>query len=374
MRLILARLMMGGLLSLPANATESDEARSFTLVGLGDVIPHSRVKRVAARQADGGDPVSGWIRLLEGLSPALRDADLVLANLESPVAPRTGPGPRRLVFQAPVALPKALKQLGVHGVSTANNHAWDQGVAGVAETRSHLDAVGLWAAGTGATCEEAWAPQVRELGGVTVGWLSFTRLVNRHAQPEAVDASGPCVAHWTTRRTPQVVQAVRALRPRVDLLVVSLHHGPEYATTPTDAQRVGVAELVKAGADVILGHHPHVLQPIEVVEQDGRTAVVAYSLGNAVSNQGWSWRPDQAPEGGDVRDVVVLRLDLEVGPRQGLRSARITPWLGWTHNDATSIGEASSAWSIGAPPPARQARVTSILGHPVRPLPDDPPP
>jgi poly-gamma-glutamate synthesis protein (capsule biosynthesis protein) len=105
--------------------------------------------------------------------------------------------------------------------------------------------------------------------------------------------------------------AVRAARAQADAVVVSIHWGAEYLRRPLDRQRRVAERLAEAGADLILGHHPHVLQPVEVVERGGHRTVVVYSMGNFVSNQDRIYHPDRfPPAGGDSRDGVAVQCRL----------------------------------------------------------------
>jgi poly-gamma-glutamate synthesis protein (capsule biosynthesis protein) len=137
--------------------------------------------------------------------------------------------------------------------------------------------------------------------------------------------------------------AVREARRQADLVVVSVHWGNEYQHLPTKRQRDIARALVDAGCDVILGHHPHVLQPVELMEADGRRALVAYSLGNFISNQDRMYRADLFPvAGGDNRDGAALRMRFEPGTgpdgrrRATLASVAVDPL--WTENNWGSPG------------------------------------
>jgi len=337
----------------------------LTIVALGDVIPHSRVVRRALAEAQAGDAASGWTALLQDLSEPLRTADLAFANLETPVAPRTGTGRRPYIFDAPPALPQALASLGIDVVSTANNHSWDQGIAGAGETVARVRRAGLEPVGSGTSCRAAWSPVITSVHGLRVGWLAFTRILNQHARPDAVDPAGPCIAYWSRRGDRRVADALDRLRPTVDVLVVSLHHGTEYQTVPGPRESAAVDLLVSHGADVILGHHPHVLQPLQVRTRPGGEVVVAHSLGNTLSNQGWRWRHGDEISGGDVRDGVLLRLTLAVTPGlPGVDVEGIDALPLWSDNDAEGVRDADTPLRVRIGddvPAARRARIADVL-------------
>jgi len=167
------------------------------------------------------------------------------------------------------------------------------------------------------------------------------------------------------------LQAVREARAKADVVVVSLHWGNEYQHLPTKRQRDIARALVAAGCDVILGHHPHVLQPAEVLEVEGRKALVAYSLGNFISNQDRMYRADQFPvAGGDNRDGVALkvsfeqRLDTHGRYRAVLAETRIEPL--WTENNwGTPAGRREIRVIRVAAAEARTRAELDLLSEPV---------
>ncbi|HJW72445.1 MAG TPA: CapA family protein [Geothrix sp.] len=271
--------------------------QTLTLVAVGDILMHQDVKK-AATQEPGGFPA-----LWQDLVPLFKDADLAFGNLETPVAPATGRPGVPFQFNAPEALPAALRTSGFTVLSTANNHAFDQGAKGVRETVDRLKAAGLVAIGSGTDRAQAENLQVIERQGFRVAFLGFTDIFN-------IDLNRKATEPWVRALDLEpAVLAVREARRRADLVVVSIHWGNEYQHVPTRRQRDIARALVDAGCDVILGHHPHVLQSAEILESAGRKAFVAYSLGNFISNQDRMYRADQFPvAGGDNRDGAALRI------------------------------------------------------------------
>lgn len=255
---------------------------------------HQDVQR-AADQAP-----SGFAALWLDVVPLFTRADLAFANLETPVAPRTGRKNRAFVFNAPADLPAALRQTGLSIISTANNHAFDQGPAGVRETLERLRAEKLLPVGSGLTRAEAESAIIAEHNGIKVAFLAFTDLLNanRNQRPNE-----PWVRVLDIDSATEAVSAARRL---ADAVVVSVHWGHEYSHAPTIRQREAAQRLVAAGCDLILGHHPHVLQPVEWVEAGNRQGLVAYSLGNFISNQDRSYHATSPIATGDSRDGVAL--------------------------------------------------------------------
>jgi poly-gamma-glutamate synthesis protein (capsule biosynthesis protein) len=210
-----------------------------------------------------------------------------------------------MVFNAPPAMLDSLAGLGFDAVSFANNHVYDQGRGGFIETLDRLDEVGVAAIGAGRTCAEAYAPRRFDLDGIQVAFLGGTLVFN-----DALNAGEDraCAAMLKPERV--IAEAVRARREGADVVLLSAHWGVEYDTAPQSRQIRIAHQLIEGGVDGIIGHHPHVLQPIEVVEtEDGRRGVIVYSLGNFVSNQSAWYQPGlHAPDQADPRDGVLLSM------------------------------------------------------------------
>lgn len=282
-----------------------------TFAVAGDVIPHQAVRDAAAAASPGE---AGWAALFNDVSDVFHNADFGFVNMETPVAPNHSKGSKAFMFDAPVALPEALKASGVKIVSFANNHVMDQGWAGFAETRDHLREVGLLFAGSGDTAQTGWQPVITEAHGIKVGWLGMTRWLNGNRNPDADDQPHvnffpyPGEAGGAPGKDEAgVIEAVKAARTQCDLLVVSIHWGIEYATTPRPEDVAMAHKMLDAGASVIVGHHPHVLQQVETYKTaDGRNTVIFYSLGNFLSNQSRTYVDGLMPDSdGDPRDSMI---------------------------------------------------------------------
>lgn len=301
--------------------TPAPEPVRVTVAAVGDLLLHQDVQRAA--EAAGGYR-SLWVPVAERLSAA----DLALGNLETPIAPGCGSPSRPFVFNAPARLAPDLKASGFQVLVTANNHAFDQGAVGVSETLHHLTQAGLGALGSGRSRAEAEGPLLLERRGLRIALFARTETLNLGGNG---GSNRPWVALLDLERTRA---AIATVRPSVDLVVVSLHWGDEYALTPAPRQIKGAEALVAAGADLILGHHPHVLQPLRWVEAGGRKGAVAYSLGNFISNQDRTYRPGQDDAAlGDNRDGALLWATVRKDPGRAaaLESVDLVPL--WTLNN-----------------------------------------
>jgi poly-gamma-glutamate synthesis protein (capsule biosynthesis protein) len=320
----------------------------FTIGAVGDVLMHDAVKQSAAAHGGGASaPDAGFGWLFAPIADLLSEPDVMFANLETPIAPKASRGSRAFVFNAPAAVVTALQHAGVDLVSVANNHAFDQGRAGFEETLRTLDAAGMAYVGGGPAAHPA-GPVVVERHGLRVGFLGYTYGLNQPGNvcpPEKTPAPAPareCVLAAEIDRD-HITADVERLAATVEAVVVSLHWGVEYEQQPRAADVELAHRLADAGALVVLGHHPHVLQPIELYRRaDGRVAVIAYSLGNFVSNQsrnyvsGVSADPVAATRDGVLLRVAIARRDYGRGvTRVEVDGADFLPL--WTENDTMEI-------------------------------------
>jgi poly-gamma-glutamate synthesis protein (capsule biosynthesis protein) len=222
----------------------------------------------------------------QAIIDTLQAADILFGNLESPIAPlghayeTTG----SFVFSTPPVAADALSRAGFDVVSNANNHAWDTGLDGVLETLVQLDRVGLAHAGTGRTVVQAHKPVLIERRGWRVAFFAMTRAFNP-APLHFYSHMGSKYIAWAD--SAWLYPAIRRLKQdsSVDLIVVSVHAGKELSAEPDAALRQFFYGAIEAGADICLGHHPHVLQPVEWYHDKP----IAYSLGNFIFKQQSAW-------------------------------------------------------------------------------------
>lgn len=265
----------------PSPTPEPDTV--FTIVAAGDVLPHLPV-HASARTGPGRYDFSA---LLAGTDAWVSGADLALCHLEVPL---TAPGQHPAgypTFAADSHLATDLREQGWDGCSTASNHSVDQGLPGVVATLDALDAAGLGHVGTARSAAEAVGPAlyVLERAGreIVVAHLSATYGTNGMPVPSSAPWSVTLLA-----ADDLVARATAARAAGADLVVVSMHAGVEYATAPTTEQVELATALAASGqVDLVLGHHAHVPQPVELLPggPGGQGMWVAYGLGNYVSNQ-----------------------------------------------------------------------------------------
>ena len=246
---------------------EGGAAAVTRLVVGGDVMLSRHVGRLARKKKD-----SAWP--FRDIASFLAAADLAFVNLESPFSDRGRRVEKGMVFKAEPEMIEGLRLAGIDVVSTANNHARDCGGYGLEYTLRWLEGAGIKATGTALEERALGDGVVVERNGVRFGFLAYTydQSNGNHPKPD------PRVAMLDVER---MLGDVAQMRSRADVVVVSMHAGDEYRAKP-GAQQIRFAQAaIAAGASVVAGHHPHVVQPSERY----RDGVIFYSLGNFVFDQ-----------------------------------------------------------------------------------------
>lgn len=313
-----------------AGAGEAQPGRTRRVVigASGDVLFHTRV--VDAARANGG-----FDHLFASLRPVISEGEIAFANLETPLstehAPMRGDPPR---LGAPPEAAAAMRRAGIDVLSLANNHVWDQRVEGLVETIAALDGAGIAHVGVAPDEDDAPGPLVVERAGVRVAFVAFTVDIQGHPGTRRPAVR---VATWDERRARA---ALARARERADFVVASMHWGLGYRHDDRSEQRAQAAFLVRHGANLVLGHGPHVLQRVERIASPPGEALVVYSLGNLVSNQGYVYRRGVRERGVEVplrepatRDGVWLRVAIErdLTGRTTIGGVEAVPL--WTHNN-----------------------------------------
>jgi poly-gamma-glutamate synthesis protein (capsule biosynthesis protein) len=248
----------------------------------------------------------------------LAAADVAVINLECPFTEETDSIEKAFAFRASPELADILPRAGIDVAVLANNHAMDHGWPGLADTLAALAGRGVAAFGAGADLAAARSGTVVERGGIRIGLLGYLYLGPRPIEPPVLWATDgtPGVAGVvgaTERMAAMVKGDVGRMRRRADVVVVTFHWGREGHHRPTPYQRTLAHAAVDAGARLVVGHHPHVLQGVEIY----RGAPIAYSLGNLVFGGNWNPRDKDAAilvvtltgEGARGIDLVPLRSD-----------------------------------------------------------------
>ena len=235
-------------------------AGEVTLVAVGDVMLGRYVN-----QRYGGDISLGKIREL------LSVADIAFGNLEACFGDGLTPyQAKNILLSAPEKSSTRLREMGFDVLSLANNHCADFGPDAIVRTKNILTKNGIDGFGAGENEIEARSPNISVAGGLKIGFLGYDAGAMRNAAPFVAPLRPAVLTH-----------DLAALRPKVDFIVVSFHWGKEYSVQPTIEQETIAHSAIDSGADMVLGHHPHVLQRIESY----KGKLIVYSLGNFIFDQ-----------------------------------------------------------------------------------------
>lgn len=271
----------------------------LTMAFMGDALWHSPLWRQAERNyaaAHPGETGRDFTPMLAPLRPLLESVDLAVCHLETPIAPDGEAFSTHPLYGVPPEVVTAIAAAGFDRCSTASNHTIDRGTAGIDRTVELLEAHGLGQSGM-AQVPELAQPQVFAVDGVRVAHLSYTYGLNGLRLPAGLE--------WKTAliHPPTIIaDAARARELGAHVVVVSLHWGVEGQVAISDSQRRVAEEVTRAGqVDLIVGHHAHVLQPVEQVNGTW----VVFGLGNMISNLPTSDRWPRAAQDGAVAVVEV---------------------------------------------------------------------
>lgn len=308
-----------------------------TLVVCGDTMSHMPVTNDAWNETTG---VYEYSRIMAAAQPYISAADCAVANLETTLSggPKFSGFP---AFNSPDDLASELKEVGFDLLLTANNHSLDKGGAGVSRTLDVLDSVGLAHVGTSRTEEEyAENVQVMDVGGISVAFLGYTYGTNGiplpKGAPYAVNVyNNDYLTNLSDPNEEKLLADLEAANALgTNLVAVLIHWGVEYQTAANRCQQEMADFLFENGADLVLGGHAHVLQPMELrtITRDGeeKQGFLCYSLGNFISAQNdpltdttvvltLELTKDSVTGKTEVTDCVwrpMLMLDRESGPNR----------------------------------------------------------
>lgn len=246
----------------------------------------------------------------------LEKADILFGNLESPISDKGRKVGSIYSFRVN---PKAIEGLNYAGfdiLSVANNHIFDYGRTAMEDTFLRLKQAGIDYVGGGFNEKEAHSPIIKEIKGTKIAFLAYTNLGSKNWEATG-KRSG---ISWLTEE--RLVEDIKKTKKKSDIVVVSMHFGQEYQTKANSSQKLFARTAIDAGADLVVGHHPHVVQETE--EYKGK--YIAYSLGNFVFDQGFSEKTMQGLilkvliEGDKIKEVIPIEIKINkfFQPRLGI--------------------------------------------------------
>lgn len=279
-----------GLLVCFSCVPKAPEDSPLEIVFTGDVLLDRGVRPVLADE--------GLDSVFAGVTALFRRADAVVVNLECPLTDTVSQLNKKYIFRADASCAEGLRRVGVTHAAMANNHTNDQGRRGLVSTFRHLAEAGIVPLGYGEDSDEQLKPTVIRKDGIEVAVFNsvFVPLENWHY---LADRPGICQASCE-----ELADAVRRCKKlHADSWIVTvLHWGTEFDVHPSLKQKMQARMLAEAGTDVVIGHHPHVVQDTAVIKTEGvgmcDSTLVYYSLGNFVFDQ-------TAP---GTQDALIVRL------------------------------------------------------------------
>ena len=262
------------------NASQTTQAELFskvTFAAVGDNLIHDTLyEQAAGRSSSGYDFAYAYERIADKIA----EPDVAILNQETIISTEHNVSSYPM-FNSPVEVGEEMLEIGFDVFNIATNHSLDCGEKGLAS------AINFWRSKNAVTCgaylnnDDMSIIPMNEVNGVKIAYLGFTESTNGLSLPEDSE-----VILVKAQDESLIQQRIIEANKKADLVIVSAHWGSEYTHEPTDYQRELAGKLASWGADVIIGTHPHVIQPVEyITNSDGRKTLVAYSLGNFISAQ-----------------------------------------------------------------------------------------
>lgn len=279
------------------NSKEKKEGTNIRMAVIGDIMCHnSQYKDAYNAQTKTYD----FSYVFSDIKEYISSADIAIGNLETTFAGKERGYSNYPRFNTPEQLAQNLKDFGIDVVSTANNHCMDTNYTGLVSTLKYLDEAGIAHTGTNETAEKQDEILVKDVNGIKIAFLSFTYGTNGIAIPSDKSFAVNLIDEDLILK-----QIKLAKEQSPDLICVSMHWGIEYQLKQNSEQEKLKDLLFNNGVDIILGSHPHVLQPMEkqtITLDDGTTkdCFVIYSLGNFMSGQTKE----------NTRDSIILNIDI----------------------------------------------------------------
>lgn len=264
------------------NASIKNESTTIHMSVIGDIMSHSSNFKNAYNSSSKDYDFSNTFK---NITNYIQNADIAIGNLETTFAGKSRGYSGYPTFNTPEVLGQNLKDLGIDVLSTANNHCMDKGYSGLESTLNFLDKFGISHTGTSRSNDEQNTILVKDVNGIKIAFLSFTYGTNGITIPSDKKYAVNLIDKDLMKE-----QIDLAKKQEVDLICVSMHWGIEYKLKQNKTQEDLANFLFENGVDLILGSHPHVLEPMEkrtITLEDGTTkdGFVIYSLGNFMSGQ-----------------------------------------------------------------------------------------
>ena len=253
---------------------------TVSITAVGDVLLHGRVYGGLGKK-------SGYTfdEQLKNVKNLIGNSDINIANLETVIGGNElglSGFPR---FNAPIEIASSLKKLGFDIVNLANNHIMDKGEEGIIRTINNLNNVGMEYVGAYKSEEDNLRLRTYTINDLKICVIGYTHVLNGHRLPQGKEYLVNALKDQSLVKMRRIIERIKH-KGNVDVVIANVHFGSEYRLFPNSKQDEIVHAFAEGGADIILGHHPHVLQPPRWIENSqGDKSFVAYSLGNFFSGQ-----------------------------------------------------------------------------------------
>lgn len=260
--------------------TSKPKTERIQMVSVGDIMCHS--PQFKSVYSNGNYDFTSWF---ESIKEYIENGDIAIANLETTFSGAEKKYSGYPCFNTPKELGIALKETGFDILSTANNHSLDRGNYGIVNTLNELDKIGLQHTGTYRNKEDRYEILIKDVKGIKIAFMSYTYGTNGISMPK----KNPNAVNIINKEK-MLKDIERARQQEVDLIVFSLHFGQEYQRRQNKNQEKLVEYLFVNGVDIVLGSHPHVIQPLDFKEiertnGEKKNCFAIYSQGNFISNQ-----------------------------------------------------------------------------------------
>jgi len=242
--------------------------KKISLVAVGDVLIHESVYLDALME----DGTYDFSHMFKEIEPILQNYDLKFCNQESTIGGNYLGISGYPNFNSPDEIGDEIVNIGFNMISLANNHVMDKGEDAVLYSNSYWKSKNVITAGSYSNMEEMTKEKIYETNNIKYAFLSYTTVLNKKTSKEYL------VNQYSDEK---VKQDIEKIKDKVDLIIVSMHWGDENENYPNYEQKRIAQYLSSLGVDLIIGHHPHVVQPITYIND----TLVIYSLGNFISNQ-----------------------------------------------------------------------------------------
>jgi len=266
------RTMMISFLDLQEKINQHGLNREISLMFVGDIMLNRSVEIAVKKYGDGN-----FIYPFLKISNYLQGADLLFGNLESVISDKGINVGSIYSFRADPEAIDGLLFAGFDVVSVANNHIFDYSREAMEDSFLRLKEAGIAYVGGGFSEEEAHSPVIKKINNTTIAYLAYCHIGSTYWQAKDLRSG----IAWLNDH---LAEDVKKARPEADIVVVSMHFGWEYNALPNETQEYFAHMAIDSGADLVIGHHPHVVQPVERYKE----GYIAYSLGNFVFDQYFS--------------------------------------------------------------------------------------